>query len=155
MPKTEVSVQTQIKPRFLNADFLGRHTSLFGRLDKLRKQYKQQYERCLEHLPGDFFSNGMFHLQSGIHLNEVKLSITIQKKFHGASILIANMPGQADCTGCHCVSNAGIKLWGWGNLDNFLMSSLDRTVSFKEMDNIAVFITWKQEQECKELKKRD
>jgi len=42
-------------------------------------------------LPSDILRDGVLHLKSSIHLNEVIVAITVQQKLNCASVLIAHV----------------------------------------------------------------
>src|SRR3990167_2656093 len=84
----------------------------------------------------------MFYLNSGVDFDEIILiGFRVEKKFYGTGIII--IYGLAYFYGCitDALSEAFFKILRRGNLNNFLMSSLKRTVAFEQVYNITVFVT--------------
>lgn len=109
--------------------------------------FGERESTCNEELPlnkvksGDFFWNWMFDLKSCVHFHEVMLvRIEIENELDSTCVIISNS---------FCGFNSWLTnlrsdwLWNvwWCFLDNFLMSSLDRAISFVQMNIIFHHIT--------------
>src|SRR5262245_13793825 len=83
---------------------------------------------------------GMLDLQSRVHFQKIKLVLSIQNELDCASATIANCLSSGDRGGSHFRPKCRCHYRRGRFLDNFLMSSLDRTLSFENVDRIAVGI---------------
>ena len=87
---------------------------------------------------GDLFSDRMFNLQTGIHLHKpeticAQSAAAICNKLNCSGPFIANRLCGGDSGLCHCGTDLIWHIRGRGFFNNFLMPSLHRTVSFKQM----------------------
>ena len=82
----------------------------------------------------------MFYLDSGVHFHEIKLSGLIQKKFYGSCTFIACCLCCPYCCLTHFLSQIIRDCDTWRLFDHFLVTSLNRAVSFSQMNYISVFI---------------
>ncbi|CDC28151.1 choline dehydrogenase [Firmicutes bacterium CAG:466] len=88
-----------------------------------------------------FFCYGMFYLNTGVHFDEIVVFVCIHQEFQCTSIFVSYMFGQTNgiCedffSDCIADSESGSKF------NNFLMTALYRTVTVKEVYNVAVFVT--------------
>ena len=83
----------------------------------------------------------MSDLNSGIDFDEVEVVFfCIKQEFHGSSILVAHGASDLDRGFTDGVAGLGVEERSRGNFHNFLVPSLDRTISFEQMDQISMFI---------------
>ena len=89
----------------------------------------------------NFLTDGMFYLNTRVHFDEIVVFVCIHQEFQCTSIFVSYMFGQTNgiCedffSDCIADSESGSKF------HNFLMTALYRTVTVKEMHNVAVFVT--------------
>jgi len=74
----------------------------------------------------DFLSDGMLHLDAGVHLHEVEISVIVDKILDRAAVFVTNLFGQLDGSFRHALSKLLIlrKQRGGSFLDDFLVSAL-------------------------------
>ena len=82
----------------------------------------------------------MFHLDTGVHFNEIEFLIGGQNKFNGTGILVAGGLGGPHGGVAHAL--AQIRRQGMGRrlLQELLILSLDGAVPLAQLDDIAVFV---------------
>ena len=87
---------------------------------------------------GDQFGHRMLDLQPGVHLHEIERAICIQQKFHRTRPDIAN--GLCRCHRCRpdFVPQGLIDTGGRGFFNHLLMAPLNRAVTLKDMNAIAM-----------------
>lgn len=85
----------------------------------------------------------MLNLDTRVDLNEVVSVLLINQELRSACIAISSSLGQSDGIREDAVTNIGGKVLGRGNLDDLLVSSLDRAVTLVQMDNVAMVVTEK------------
>ena len=78
----------------------------------------------------------MFHLHPGIHFHEVDFVVR-QQEFHGAGVLVADRLGGAHCQIADIGALLGRQLRTGGDLDQFLVSTLDRAVPLEQVHGVA------------------
>ena len=86
----------------------------------------------------------MLDLDTGVDLNEVVPSHLVHKEFRCSSVTIANALGQLDRVIQNRLPHLLRKMCSRCNFDNLLMPSLDRTITFKKVDSVALRV-------CKKL----
>ena len=86
----------------------------------------------------------MFNLNSWVHLDEDVLASvwtrSFDQKLNGASVLVTDLLGKGDRVHKQLLAQSVIKLWRWRNLNNLLVSALNRAVPFVQVDDVAVQI---------------
>jgi hypothetical protein len=87
------------------------------------------------------FSNRMLNLESCIHLHEKEfICFCVKDEFNGTCIIVTNSSSSLYCSltnfFSHLRSNSR-----WSFLNNFLMSSLYRTVSLIEINIVTILIS--------------
>ena len=87
-----------------------------------------------------FLSDAVFHLDAGIHLHEVVVSMVIHEAFDGAGADVADFFGEADAICAHAFADFVGHDGGGSFFDNFLVATLHGAVAFAEVDDIAVHI---------------
>ena len=90
---------------------------------------------------GDLFSDGVFDLDSGVHLDkEPFFSVEVIKEFDRARVIVADFLGDAHGGIAEFFANSGIEADAGGNFDDFLVAALDRAIAFMQMKDMAVAI---------------
>ena len=89
---------------------------------------------------GNHFGNGMFHLNTGVHFDKVMIPFFIHEEFNGTGIDITDFFGDFHSVFVNGCQNIFIDGESGSIFHHFLITALYRAVSFKKMDNIAVFI---------------
>ena len=83
----------------------------------------------------------MLHLNSRVHLDEIMLSVIINKEFNGSCTSVVYGLGNLD----RVVADILSLFFCYGKsrceFHNLLMPSLDRTVTFIKMNNIAIAVS--------------
>lgn len=88
----------------------------------------------------DHFRDGVFDLKTSVHLHEVvPVGVKIEDEFYCSCIVVADCPPGLDCGVADRLADLVIDV-GRSFFDNFLMPSLNGTVSFEQMDVVAVLI---------------
>ena len=89
---------------------------------------------------GDQFSDGVFNLDSGVHLKEKEFTRWCQQKFHGTRSNIINGFSRSHSGLPHRFAKAGLHRRAGGFLKHLLMPSLDAAFSLTEVNCTAVRI---------------
>ena len=89
---------------------------------------------------GDHLGDGMLHLNTGVHLDEVVVAVPVHQKFHGAGTDVAHVLGDL-----HRVAAESFhRLVGHrpcrGELHHLLIPALERAVALAQMVDVAVFV---------------
>ena len=82
----------------------------------------------------------MFHLQSGIHFEKVKIPVFIDNKLHRPCRLIIDGFGQGDGLFAHFLPGGFINERARGFFNDFLVAALDRTFPLTQINHIAVAV---------------
>src|SRR6516162_9551720 len=90
--------------------------------------------------PISFFSHRMFHLDSSVHLHEVKSTVLIDQVFHCAGVFVPDGTRQVDRTPTHSLAEIGVQKLGRTLFHDLLISPLDRAVAFTKMHQTAMAI---------------
>ena len=88
----------------------------------------------------DLFGHGVLHLDARVHFDEVVTAVLIEQEFDGAGVVVVDGPGDLGSGVAHLGPQAGREDQRGRNLNQLLMTPLDRTVPFAEVDDIAVFV---------------
>ena len=83
----------------------------------------------------------MFHLDAGVHFDEVVVSVLVHQELHGTGVDIAHFPGNLDCVIIELLALFRGNTKGRGELHHLLVPALHRTVTLKEMYHIAVLVS--------------
>ena len=89
---------------------------------------------------GNLFGDGMFHLDAGIHLDEVVVALGIYEELDGAGVGVLGGFGGADGGLAHFLAQGGSEEGGGGFLDEFLVAALHGAVAFAEVEGLAVAV---------------
>jgi len=82
----------------------------------------------------------MFHLQAGVHFQEIEIAILIDDEFHRPGRAIFHLLGQRDRLFAHRLAGCLIQERGWGFFDHLLMASLDGTFPLPQIQAGALSI---------------
>ena len=81
----------------------------------------------------DHFGYRMLNLDAGVHLHEVEAPTAIKQEFHRSSALVMNAAGGSNCGFTHAQPQFWIQGWAGGLLQQFLVTTLNRTVAFSQV----------------------
>ena len=90
---------------------------------------------------GNHFRNGVFHLDTGIHLDEVVIAVTIHQKFQCAGGDIVHMLCDLHRITVQCLTGLLRNREGRSEFHDLLIASLQRAVALTQMHHVAVFVT--------------
>ena len=88
---------------------------------------------------GNHLAHRMFHLQAGVHLDEVELTVLV-KEFQRTSRAVAELPGRGDRDLSDTLPLRGVQRRRGRFLDDLLVPPLNRAVAFAEMDDTALAV---------------
>ena len=92
-----------------------------------------------------FLGHRMLDLDTLVHFQEIKIALLIHHKLHGPCIGVSSRLRQSDRCLTHLfaqVSKGTLFQEGrWGFFDEFLVPSLDRTVSLSQMDDFPLTVS--------------
>src|SRR5882724_571643 len=91
--------------------------------------------------PGDYLRDRVFHLKAGVHFEKIKIAIGIDKKLYGAGVRVPSRSGGLDSDRAHALAHIRINNGRGRFLDDFLMAALHRTLSFAQVNDVAMFVT--------------
>ena len=81
--------------------------------------------------------NGMLDLDARVNFNKVMSSLLINQEFCGSRIPVVDAFRELDRISPDRLADLFRKMRGGGNLDHFLVPALNRTITFKQVDDIA------------------
>ncbi len=94
-----------------------------------------------EVVAGDEFGDGMFDLETGVHLEEVEaLPCVVDEELDGAGVGVSGGEREANGGFAHASAEVGIDDRGRGFLDDFLMAALDGAFALAEGDAVAMLV---------------
>src|SRR5690242_8326155 len=79
------------------------------------------------------FGNGMFHLETSIHLDEIKL-VSLKQKFECSHATVADAAACIGTTRAYSVAQSGRDAQSRRLFENFLMAALHGTVTLPHID---------------------
>src|SRR5438093_3513434 len=91
--------------------------------------------------PGHPLGDRVFHLEAGVHFEEIKMPLAIEHKLHSPSVIIASGLGDLEGRCGHLFPQSLRYRWGWGFFEDLLIAPLDRALALAQMDEGAVHIT--------------
>jgi hypothetical protein len=91
--------------------------------------------------PGDLLGNRMLDLDTGVDLDEVVSVLLVDQELGGSGISVVDRPSKLDGIGQEGIANVGREVLGRGQLDDFLMSSLNGTITLVEVDDVSVVVS--------------
>ena len=87
------------------------------------------------------FGHSVLDLNAWVHFDEDVLSCTltngVEQEFDGAGIDVANRPGESDRIRVEPLAYLVAQVRRWGDLEDFLVATLNRAVAFEEMHGLA------------------
>ena len=86
------------------------------------------------------FGDGVFHLDAGVHFDEVVVPLAVHQEFHCAGVDKAHRLGDLHCVGAQGVAHLLIHRKGGGELHYLLETALQGAVALVEMDDVAVSV---------------
>lgn len=90
---------------------------------------------------GNFFGNGVLDLDSGVDLDEVVAVLLVNEELSGTGVAVVDRLGELDGIGKNGVSGLDGEILGGGNLDDLLVTALNRAITLVQVDNVAVVVT--------------
>ena len=87
-----------------------------------------------------FFCHRMFHLDTGVHFDEIIILVSIHQKFQSTRTLIAHMFRQFHSIGKNMLTHFIAQGKGRRIFYHFLVTPLHRAITVIQMHNIAIFI---------------
>lgn len=88
----------------------------------------------------EFFGHGVFYLDAGIHFHEIEVAVFVEEEFDGAEAFVADGFACFDSGFAHLLAEFFGQYRGGGFFEEFLVASLDGTIAFAEVDDIAVLV---------------
>ncbi len=88
----------------------------------------------------DHFSDGMLHLNTRVHLDEVELPVFIHEELYGAGIHVANFRQRLAEHLPDLVAQFRRHLRGWRFLQQFLVPTLNGTFALTQTDHVAILV---------------
>jgi hypothetical protein len=82
-------------------------------------------------------SDGVFDLNTGVNLDKVVAVLLVDQEFCGSCVLVSDMLGQLDSVVQNSISDRGSKRLCGGNLNDLLVTTLDRAITLKEMNDVS------------------
>ncbi len=89
---------------------------------------------------GDHLGDGMLHLDTRVHLEEVQIAVLVHQELHGAGVGVADLPHGLDDQMAHALTQGSVDLGGGRLFHQFLVAALDGTFSLAQMDNFAMLV---------------
>ena len=90
--------------------------------------------------PGDHLRHRMFHLEAGVHLQEVEIALTVHDELDRAGRAVVDGAGERHGAGAHFLAERLVDERARAFLDHLLVAALDRAFALAEMDGIAMRI---------------
>ena len=89
---------------------------------------------------GNELGHGMLYLQPRVHLEEEEVALRINQEFDRARIVVVRGLADPDCDLAHAPAHVVVHNRRWGLLHYFLVPSLNRTLAFAEIHDIAMLV---------------
>ena len=86
------------------------------------------------------FSNGMLHLQAGVHFEKKERAVLTRHKFHRASAVVVHGFCQRYRLLAHEFPCLGIKEWRWRFLHHFLIAALNGAFALAQVNYVTVLV---------------
>src|SRR5580658_5269058 len=112
----------------------------FGLRERQRQALRDLQLQPHEVDPGHGLGDGMLDLNARVHLQEIELSLLVEKEFDGACPDIADRLGGADSGCAHARSKFLRDRRGGRFLDDLLMAALDRTIALAHVNDRTLFV---------------
>lgn len=88
----------------------------------------------------DLFGNGVLNLDTRVDLNKVVSVLLVDEEFGGTRVTVLDSVGELEGIGQDGLSNGFLKMGSRSDFDDLLVTSLDGTVSLKEVDAVTFTI---------------
>src|SRR5207247_11266079 len=88
----------------------------------------------------NLFRDRVFHLDARIHLDEIKMPILIDEELDRARIFVSDRLGQLHGCIAHFLAKPRRHQRRWTFLDHFLVTPLNGTIAFAEMNDVSMTI---------------
>ena len=88
----------------------------------------------------DFLCDRMFHLEAGVHFEEIEILPAVHEEFYGPGSHIAHVPCRCHCRLSHSLAGGIVYERTRTLLHDFLMPALHGTLPVEKVYHIAVFI---------------
>lgn len=89
----------------------------------------------------DLLRNGVLHLESSVHLDEVKVASVIEQELDCSRVLVAHVLGQADGIIGHPVAHLLSQTWCRGDFHHLLVTPLHRAISLEQVHHISSLVS--------------
>lgn len=89
---------------------------------------------------GDLFGNGVLDLDTRVDLNEVVAVLLVDEEFGCTGVTVLDSFREFEGVRQDGLSDGFLQIGGRGDFDDLLVTSLDRTVSFKEVNAVTLTI---------------
>ncbi len=89
---------------------------------------------------GDLLGDGVLHLDTGVHLDEVVVALLVHQEFHGAGGDVADALGDLDRVLVEGVQGGLRHAPGGGELHHLLIAALEGAVTLADVVDVAVLI---------------
>src|SRR6516225_1955248 len=89
---------------------------------------------------GDELSDGVLHLQTGVHLQEIEGSILAGDELHGAGAVVAYGLRESHRLLAHDLARLGVEQRRWSLLNDLLVATLNGAFAFAEVDDVAKLV---------------
>ena len=86
------------------------------------------------------FRDRVLHLQAGVHLQEIKIELVIHDEFNRSGTFVMGCFGSRYRTSTHLLPDLWGHDWRRSLLYHFLVTTLNGTLSFKEVNRIPVTV---------------
>ena len=90
--------------------------------------------------PRDLLRHGVFHLEAGIHFQEVEVVLVVEQEFHGAGAGVGAGAGHVHGALAHLGAQGGREHRRGRFLNHFLVAALDAALAFEQVHDVAVFV---------------
>ena len=86
------------------------------------------------------FSHRVFHLETGVHLQEIEVALVVDNELHGAGRLVVHRLRQGDRLLAHLLARCLVKKRRRCFFNHFLVTALQGTFTFIEIDHVAMAV---------------
>jgi hypothetical protein len=90
---------------------------------------------------GDLLSDSVLDLDTRVDLDKVVTVLLVDQELRSACIAVAGCLGQSNSVGENVVTDLSGEIFGRGNLDNLLVSSLDGAVTLVQVNDVTMVVT--------------
>ena len=87
---------------------------------------------------GDLLGHGVLDLDARVHLDEVVVAVGAEQELHRAGVAVADLGREPHRVGAHPLAEVGVEVGRRRDLDDLLVTSLDRAVALEEVYDVAL-----------------